>query len=105
RSHRVLQTLPADELRAELAGSREDLERELGEPIRAISYPVGKSIAAFTHVRSAVRDAGYEIGFSNASGANPTYRKLDPFDLRRIAVEAGLAPSYFRGILAIPALA
>ena len=42
RRHRVLQTLDGDALADELAGSRAELERELGEPVRTIAYPVGR---------------------------------------------------------------
>ena len=42
RTHRVLDTLDRDQLRDELVGSRRDLEAQLGRPIRAIAYPVGR---------------------------------------------------------------
>lgn len=104
RTHRVLQTLPVAALDSELAGSRADLERELGEPVRMISYPVAKSIARAPAIRAAVRAAGYEVGFSGARVPRP-FSAFDALDLRRINVERDLPLSYFRGILAIRALA
>lgn len=105
RTHRVLQTLPADALRAELAGSRADLERELQEPVRCISYPVGKAIARIPAIRDAITDAGYELGFSNVTGVNFLPGGLDPLDISRISVETELADATFRSMLAVPALA
>jgi glycosyltransferase involved in cell wall biosynthesis len=41
RTHRALSDLPADELDQEVAGSRADLERALGQSIVAFAYPYG----------------------------------------------------------------
>jgi len=105
RRHRVLQTLTADELRDELQGSREDLERELDEPIRALAYPVGRDIAHIPEIRNAVRDAGYTVGFSNASGVNYRMSSVDPFGIRRLAVDRDASHAMFCGSLAVPPLA
>jgi peptidoglycan/xylan/chitin deacetylase (PgdA/CDA1 family) len=104
RTHRVLQTLPADRLDDELRGSREDLEEELGEPVRAISYPVGKPIAEKPAIREAVRRAGYQIGFSNASGVNHVHGHLDRYDMRRLSIDVDVPHAMFRGMLAVPYL-
>jgi peptidoglycan/xylan/chitin deacetylase (PgdA/CDA1 family) len=105
RTHRILQTLPLDELADELGGARDDLERELGEPVRAVSYPVGRSVAAAPPIRRAVHEAGYDLGFSNTSGVTWTSRPFDPLDIRRISVEHGLPMPYFRALLALPPFA
>jgi peptidoglycan/xylan/chitin deacetylase (PgdA/CDA1 family) len=105
RTHRVLHTLPHARLQDELAGSKADLERELGEPVRAVSYPIGKRIHERPAIRDAVRDAGYAIGFSNATGVNHLWGKLDRYDVHRLAMDRGLPDAYFRGILAFPYLA
>jgi peptidoglycan/xylan/chitin deacetylase (PgdA/CDA1 family) len=104
RSHRVLQTLPPDELEGELSGSKADLERALDEPVRAISYPVGKALAYTPSIRNAVRAAGYELGFSNGTGVNHAWR-FDPLDARRISMDVGLTPSFYRAMVAVPYLA
>lgn len=103
RTHRVLQTLSAERLDDELRGSRESLERVLSEPVRAVAYPVGKTIARAAHVRRAVVEAGYEIGFSNGTGVN-RLRAFDPYDVRRVALDAAIDDGFFRASLAIPAL-
>lgn len=56
RTHRVLQTLRPDELEDELGGSRSDLERALGESIRAVAYPVGFPLARTSGSWGRIRD-------------------------------------------------
>lgn len=105
RNHRVLQTLQTDKLVEELAGSRKDIERELGKLPRTIAYPVGYSIRDMPEIRRAVQEAGYEIGFTSATGFNYLWRQIDCFDVRRLSMERDLTVSLFRGQLAVPPLA
>jgi len=110
--HRVLQTLDEGGLRDELSGSRALLESRLGRPIRAIAYPVGRAVTTDPTIRTALRDAGYRIGFSNKSGANrmwpPALRgvvPLDPFDIRRVATERSMSDAMFLTQVAVPQFA
>jgi peptidoglycan/xylan/chitin deacetylase (PgdA/CDA1 family) len=110
RTHRVLETLDDDALRDELAGSRQDLERELGHPIEAIAYPVGRRIQG-ARIRAALADAGYRVGFANCDGLNPLWPSalrsalsFDPFDLRRTATNRSYSDSMFISQVAVPAL-
>jgi peptidoglycan/xylan/chitin deacetylase (PgdA/CDA1 family) len=105
RSHRVLQTLGPGQLAEELAGSKRIIERELGEPVRSIAYPVGYSIAHVPEIRAAVDQAGYEVGFTSGSGINYLWRSIDRFDVRRITMNRDVSPAMFRGQLAVPKLA
>jgi peptidoglycan/xylan/chitin deacetylase (PgdA/CDA1 family) len=105
RTHRVLQTLPADELRQELEGSRRDLERELGESPRALAYPIGKPVHHTSPIRAALRQAGYRIGLTNGTGPTPTWGRCDPYDIRRQTVARELSTPYLLSILAVPPLA
>jgi peptidoglycan/xylan/chitin deacetylase (PgdA/CDA1 family) len=106
----VLETLEPDELRDELVGSRLDLEAQLGRPVRAIAYPVGRRPPAW--VRRAVADAGYQVGLTNASGVNhlwpvrlPWSRPIDPLDIRRLGTERTYSDALFLAQLAVPSLA
>jgi peptidoglycan/xylan/chitin deacetylase (PgdA/CDA1 family) len=105
RTHRVLQTLDDDALLDELAGSRADLERELGEPARALAYPVGTPIAERSPIRAALEKAGYELGFSNGTGSNPINGPVDRFNICRQTVGANLPDEYLLAILTMPSLA
>jgi peptidoglycan/xylan/chitin deacetylase (PgdA/CDA1 family) len=102
RTHRVLQTLTARQLQDELRGSREDLEAQLSIPINSISYPVGHRLLERDDVRRALRDAGYKLGFTNATGTHRVRRESDPYDVSRIAVEMDTPDSLFRAMLAAP---
>lgn len=104
RGHRVLETLDARSLADELAGSRADLERELGRPVRAIAYPVGRRIAHLREVRDAVTAAGYRLGFANVNGSTVLRPGADPLDLQRIAVDRGMSDAMILAQMAIPRL-
>lgn len=105
RTHRILEHLSPLELRDELTGSRTDLERELGEPVRALAYPVGKPLLRTSPVRAALERAGYELGFSNGTGPTPLWGRIDRFDIRRQTVGRNLPESYVLSMLAVPSLA
>jgi peptidoglycan/xylan/chitin deacetylase (PgdA/CDA1 family) len=105
RTHRVLQTLPDDELVDELAGSRADLQRELGEAPRALAYPVGTPIQPSSPIRNALEKAGYEIGLSNATGSNIVNGTIDRFNIRRQSVGLNLSETYLLAMLTMPSLA
>lgn len=105
RSHRVLQTLGTDALAEELMGSRTDIEREIGAPVRTIAYPVGYGIRNAPALEDAVVRAGYKLGFTSASGANYLWRPMDPLGLRRMNMMRELSMAMFRGLLAVPPLA
>jgi peptidoglycan/xylan/chitin deacetylase (PgdA/CDA1 family) len=104
RRHRVLQTLDAAALADELTGSRLDLERQLGQPVRAVAYPVGRPISHLKPIRDAVAAAGYQVGFTNASGSTLLIGDVDRFDVRRIAVDRDISEAMFLGQMAIPPL-
>ena len=88
----------------ELAGSRADLERELGRPVRAIAYPVGRPVAHLPHIRDALTAAGYQVGFTNGSGTTLFRGAVDRFDVRRIAIDRDISEAMFLGQMAIPPL-
>ena len=105
RTHRVLQTVPHEELISELAGSKRDLEEQLGEPVSSVSYPVGRPIARDPVIRSMVAAAGYGLGFSNMNGVTWTWGRFDPLDVQRLRMGSDVPSAYFRGFLAVPWLA
>lgn len=105
RTHRILQTLSPAELSLELLGSKQDLERELGEPARAIAYPVGRPLGASSPIRSALLQAGYEVGFTNGTGPTSHWARRDRYDIGRQTVARDLSTPYLLSILAVPPLA
>lgn len=113
RRHRVLQTLEPAMLEDELTGSRADLEAQLGRPVRVIAYPVGHRITRESHIRRALAAAGYRIGLSNKTGVNRLWPSLfrgvmppiDPFDIRRLAIDSTMSDAMFLTQVAVPAFA
>jgi peptidoglycan/xylan/chitin deacetylase (PgdA/CDA1 family) len=104
RRHRVLATLDPAALAEDLAGSRADLERELGRRVRAIAYPVGARIAGTPALRGAVAAAGYELGFTNATGSTRLAAGVDPLDLSRVAPDRDTSTDFLVAQLALPRL-
>ena len=112
RRHRVLQTLDVAGLDDELSGSRRELEAQLGRPVRAVAYPVGRRINGDRRIRDALAAAGYLLGMSNKTGVNrwlpPSLRALspiDPFDVRRLATDRSISDAMFLTQIAVPQLA
>jgi peptidoglycan/xylan/chitin deacetylase (PgdA/CDA1 family) len=112
RRHLVLQTLDRASLRDELEGSRRELEAQVGRPVRALAYPVGRRIENAPHVRDAAAAAGYRLGFSNASGTTRIWPRplrgvwpVDPFDVRRLSTERDMSDAMYFTQVAVPRLA
>jgi peptidoglycan/xylan/chitin deacetylase (PgdA/CDA1 family) len=110
RHHHVLETLDDDALREELVSSREDLQRELGHPVHAIAYPVGRRIQR-ARILDAVADAGYRVGFANSGGVNVLWPAslrnalaFDPLDLRRCGTSVAMSDAMFLAQMAFPPL-
>lgn len=103
-THRVLTTLGDTDLRQELLGSKKVLEEQLDAPVRALAYPVSLSIAKHGHILEAVKEAGYDLGFSTSCGLGPLGPKTHPLDIQRFWVDPTLPHSYFRAALAVPQL-
>ena len=99
-NHPRLARLPEAEQRAELAGSREVLERELGRAVTALAYPFGDAAAFDATTARLAREAGYRVAFSLGPRSNRP-GATDPFDVGRINVAAAESPALFRARLAL----
>jgi peptidoglycan/xylan/chitin deacetylase (PgdA/CDA1 family) len=66
-THARLSGLPPEDQRTEIAASRADLERLLGRPVTAFSYPFGGPDAFNEITRRCVQEAGFTMA-CNASG-------------------------------------
>ena len=81
RTHPDLTAITADEARDEIAGSRQELERDLGAPVTAFAYPYG---AASPEVRRLVEEAGYLAARGIQPGRN--HPATPAFDLRWLEI-------------------
>lgn len=67
-SHPVLANLPAEEQLNEILTSRRRIESELGQAVRAFSYPVGQPESYDDNTRSALELAGIRWAFTYHGG-------------------------------------
>ncbi len=102
-SHRMLAKLPHADMLAEVACSKETLDRELAHPAEVISYPVGGSNSYNGEVVEAVRAAGYTMGCSYTTGRNAIPSGPE-FALHRLPVERQMDIAWFDAMLGVPEL-
>jgi peptidoglycan/xylan/chitin deacetylase (PgdA/CDA1 family) len=89
-SHEILSRLSEERQLEELVLSKRILEDRLGEPIRAMSYPVGLPESFSSTTRDAAQKAGYRAAFSFYGGCNK-YGGTERYDVRRYAVDPAAA--------------
>lgn len=95
RTHPLLTRITPDAVRAELAGSRRDLERELGTAPPILAYPAG---AFDDEVVRVAGEEGFVLGFTTVRGVNDL-RTAHPLRLRRINVGGRTTLPLLRGQL------
>jgi len=103
-THRVMHTLPDRALAQDLMASRRALEEQLEAPVRALAYPVGRANVYPDSMRATVREAGFDLAFSNRGGINWLSR-LDRFDTKRITIDPTFDDAHFATVMAVPWLA
>jgi peptidoglycan/xylan/chitin deacetylase (PgdA/CDA1 family)/GT2 family glycosyltransferase len=94
RTHPMLTTVSPERARAEIGGSRAELEQALGQPIQVFSYPYGKYDATS---RLIVEQEGYSGACSTRAGMNSP--ATSEFELRRTEVRG--TDSFVRFALAL----
>lgn len=67
RTHPRLDRLPIETARAEVLGSLEDLEREVGKTQRVFAYPDGGETPSVVRM---LAEEGFELGFTTTRGTN-----------------------------------
>jgi peptidoglycan/xylan/chitin deacetylase (PgdA/CDA1 family) len=82
RTHRTVSRLSSDELRSEIEGSRDDLERHLGLREMPFAYPYGDAEHISDAAREVIERAGFTCALTTIRGAN---MDGDPFALRRMS--------------------
>ncbi len=82
RTHPILSRVAPEHLRVEIDGCREQMERELGLPVRHFAYPNGRREDYTAETVAAVAGAGYVAAVTTVAGGNtPSTPSLE---LRRI---------------------
>jgi len=93
RTHPILSRVAPERLRVEINGCREQIERELGLPVRHFAYPNGRREDYTAETVAAVARAGYVAAVTTVAGGNmPSTPSLElrrvvarPEDLARFA--------------------
>jgi hypothetical protein len=101
-SHELLAKLPPDRQYQELSHSRHVLEERLKTTVDTLAYPVGSRASFSAPTYAALAHAGYRAAFSFYGGVNQAGR-TEPYNIRRIGVDAGMPRSLFRGRAALAA--
>ena len=96
-THRALPELSEKEQLDELAGSREELEAALGQPVTTLAYPYNKQNRK---IRRLVRRAGYRAAVLGRGRLNA--RWTNPYALMRIAIHLQTTREEFERQLARP---
>jgi peptidoglycan/xylan/chitin deacetylase (PgdA/CDA1 family) len=100
-SHALLAMTQGDELRDELAASREAIQHHVGRPCDLLAYPVGKPYAFNDEVVAVARDCGYRAALSYVDGVDQPGR-ANLFALKRVSVERYYSPAMFQWRLLLP---
>lgn len=102
-AHCMLAKLPRQRMVAEVEESKRKLERELGAPVIALSYPVGGPDSYDAETIEAVCAAGYRVACSYIGGGAATVG-AGMFALPRLQVERQMDQAWFEAMLATPRL-
>ena len=98
QTHPQLDTLSRHAAQAEIAGSKAELERQLGQPVHSFAYPHG-------YHDSTVRDLVRQSGYTSACAVKDALSRTsdDPFTLARVVIGADTRPVDLAGRLLGPA--
>ena len=95
RRHRPLNQLSPEEIKEEVRGSLQDIEREIGTVLPIFAYPDGRFN---DEVVEAVKRAGIVVAFTTIRGSNDI-KQADRLRLRRINVGPSATTSVLRAWL------
>lgn len=101
--HPILATLPRRDQEMEISGCALALEEHLKVPMRVFSYPRGKPDAFNSDTRACLAAAHVEYAFSYYGGMNLP-ASFDPYDVKRVSVDAGAPLEHFEAMVTLPRL-
>jgi len=84
-THTPLSSLPVEEQRKEIEGSKKQLESWLGREVRVFSYPFGHRCDYTQETTALCKDAGFVKAAANFPGQ--AHRWTDPFQIPRLVVQ------------------
>lgn len=102
-NHPVLANLSRFEQEHEIEGCANALQQQLGEPMRLFSYPRGKRDAFNEDTRGCLYERQVQYAFSYYGGMNRA-DDIDPYDVRRVAVDFDTSFEAFEAMVTMPRL-
>ncbi len=102
-AHCMLAKLPRQRMAVEVEESKRRLDRELGAPVIALSYPVGGPDSYDAETIEVVRATGYRMACSYIGGGSAAVG-AGMFALPRLQVERQMDQAWFEAMLATPGL-
>jgi peptidoglycan/xylan/chitin deacetylase (PgdA/CDA1 family) len=98
-NHPILTRISIEQARIEIEGSKNKIEKELGQPIFSFAYPNGMQNDLNIEIQKVVANAGYKAAFTLQNGpALLREVKLNPFTIRRVFVSHSHTLSQFAAI-------
>lgn len=91
------------QLHAELSGSKQAIEAELGRPVLSLAYPVGGADAVNAEVLRQTQEAGYRFAFTYESGVNQL-SEATRFRMKRLRVERYTSRDMFIAAMELPSV-
>lgn len=86
-NHPILSSLPLDQARVEIEGSKADIESEIGKQIFSFAYPNGKRADLDPSIENLVKDAGFRAAFTLLNGPTSQLEaRQNPYAIRRIFI-------------------
>lgn len=101
--HPLLSRLSPDRQRAEIVGSLDRIEAEIGERPRWFGYPVGQADSFTADTADRVREAGVDLAFAN-HGGYVHQAWLRPYNVPRSNMGPVLDGPTFRAVVTLPQL-
>lgn len=86
-NHPILTRVPLDRARAEAVGSKVQVEKEVGSPVRAFAFPNGSPCDSNPDLEAMLSAAGFEAAFILESGPHAAREvRRRPMRIRRVAI-------------------
>ena len=92
RTHPLLTRIASDAARAEIVGSQQDLQHQIGSTLPVFCFPGGQHNDTLISI---LKQEGFELAFTTVRGSNDL-DYADPWRLRRINITRTTSPLMFR---------
>jgi len=95
--HKILSSLPKEDVAKEISESKHEIERRLGAKIFSFAYPRGgKSDFNFKVCPPILKKYGFKLAVTTTGGNNGLTRDIDNFRLKRMGAAYGDPLSFFK---------